>query len=106
MGEKLFHRALFGYRRKDVNAYFESVSEKFAEEGRAKDAELARLRDALASAEREADALRGLREEFENSRNSISKAIIDAETNAVRIIEEAKKSAVEEKRKVQNEIAE
>jgi len=106
MGKKLFRNSLFGYNRKDVSTYFESVSDEFKSNADKKDIEISELKEKLKCAEVELIELRKSKEEFESIKESISRAIIQAENKAMAIIEEAKHTATEEKFKIQNEALE
>jgi cell division septum initiation protein DivIVA len=103
---RLFRTGLFGYKKSDVVGYIEKVSKDFTEKLDAKEKEIDSLKKELDSIKQKADELSGAAEEYEVAKASISNAIIKAEKNADLIIEEAKRSSLEEKLKVKREIQE
>ncbi len=101
---KLFRTSLFGYNKADVSNYIEKASGEFAASLEKKEAEVARLNERLNAVLAEAELLRQTKSQFDSVKDSISNALLKAEENATSIIEEAKRKAVEEKLKIQNEI--
>ena len=104
MGKKLFRKRFFGYKISDVKVYFETASKEYDEKILAKDEEIKKLREELNGKEEEIARLLQANSELEEKRETVARAIIQAEENAAAIIEEAKKNAVLEKQKVEAEI--
>lgn len=105
MGKRLFRKSFFGYKISDVKAYFETASKEHDEKILAKDAEIKKINDELKNSSEEISRLLQLNKTLEDNRETVARAIIQAEANAAAIIEEAKKNAVLEKQQVEAEIA-
>lgn len=105
MGGKLFRTGLFGFKKPDVNKYIENISNDFSVEIEKKDKEIECLKEKLSQLEREVDGLLKEKEQYEKTKDSISGAIIKAEEKAALIIEDAKRAALEEEKRLKEEIA-
>lgn len=90
---KLFRRALFGYKKKDVNAYLTGTIEGRLCE---KDEQIAALESEIRNLNARIDSFQEKEEELVHERADIANAILDAEKQARAIIEQARADAMRE----------
>ena len=89
--DKKLRKALFGYRKKDVTEYIDSIVteyEKVIEEQKAEITDIKRQNQTLLS--ENADSFKKL-EELQKEREYVSKAVISAELRAKKVMEDTEK---------------
>lgn len=95
---KLFKTSLFGYRKKDVTAYVEKISEDFTSQIEDYKKEIENLRG-------QRELLEKKRAEIEKEKTAISEAIISAHEKGEKIIAQAREKSDAEMRDMKNKLA-
>ena len=97
MDKKVFRTRLFGYKKSDVNNYFQKASESFAltlaELNERKDAEAEVLRRNIDVANERIKELLEIKTEYERSKEMISETMCRAQQSAIEIEAEAEERA-------------
>lgn len=105
-GEKRFGTSLFGFKKADVNSYIEKILKEFDDKLKEKDDEISDLkRQCKENFTKYEDSMKKV-QIIEEEKNKIADALIKAQEKAELIIDEAKNTALEEKKKLDDMIEE
>lgn len=99
-----FNESFFGYKKSDVLQYIESISERIKKDRAQKEEELGELKDKIEELNTEIAQMRKTIDAFELEKAHISTAIVKAEYQAQKIIEEAVCEANDRKNKLSEEL--
>jgi len=102
--EAKFRTSAMGYNKNDVNAYIEQTSEEYQTKIKEKDDELVKLRNQLKECKTQIDDHSKKATESNDEKAKIAEVLIKAQTTAESILEDARKAAIEEKRKIEEDI--
>lgn len=102
--EAKFRTSAMGYNKNDVNAYIEQTSEEYQSKIKEKDDELVKLRNQIKEYKSQIDDTSKKENESNDEKTKIAEVLIKAQATAESILEEAKQSAIEEKRKIEEDI--
>jgi len=102
--EAKFRTSAMGYNKNDVNAYIEQTSEEYQTKIKEKDDELVKLRNQIKEYKSQVDDSSKKTTENNDEKTKIAEVLIKAQATAESIVDEAKKSAIEEKRKIEEDI--
>lgn len=102
--ELKFRTAAMGYNKNDVNNYIDQLTQEYQNKVKEKDDELARLRNQNKELKTQIEEV--LKKENENAdgKSKIAEVLLKAQETADSIMEEARKNALEEKRKIEEDI--
>lgn len=103
-GEAKFRVSPMGYNKNDVNNYIEQISEEYQNKIKEKDDELVKLRNQNKELKTQVEEAAKKTYSNEEDRAKIADVLIKAQSTAETIIEEAKNTALEEKRKIEEAI--
>ena len=106
LGQKLFKSGLFGFKKKSVNQYINDLAQNYANEISQKDEQIAQLTKENGNLKGRLDELEGRTRSMESERDYIANAIIQAEQEAQRMMENAKKSVEERRKELEAEMTE
>lgn len=102
--EMKFRTSAMGYNKNDVNNYIEQITEEYQNKIKEKDDELVKLRNQMKEYKTQLDETSKGTEDRTEDKTKIADVLIKAQATAENIIEEAKKAAIEEKRKIEEAI--
>ncbi|MGE5474044.1 MAG: DivIVA domain-containing protein [Ignavibacteriales bacterium] len=102
--EAKFRTSAMGYNKNDVNAYIEQTSEEYQSKIKEKDDELVKLRNQLKEYKSQIEDTSKKETENNDEKSKIADVLIKAQATAESILEEAKQSAIGEKRKIEEEV--
>ena len=102
--EAKFRTSAMGYNKSDVNAYIEQLSEEYQSKTKEKDDELVKLRNQMKEYKTQIEDHSKKANENSDEKSKIAEVLIKAQATAESILEEAKQAAIEEKRKIEEDI--
>lgn len=102
--EAKFRTAAMGYNKSDVNSYIEQISDEYQTKIKEKDDELVKLRNQLKEYKTQIEDTSKKATENTDEKTKIAEVLIKAQATAEKILEDAKQLAVEEKKKIEDEI--
>ncbi len=103
-GEKLFSTALFGFKKKHVNAYLERLNKEYEEKLKAKEKEIADIKAQYRDIKSRYDEISTNIQQIKEDREKIADALITAQEKAETIISEAKLQAINEKKDLEKQV--
>jgi len=104
LSKKIFGTSLFGFKKKDVLAYLDNVTNDMSIKIKEKDNEIASLKEQISTLNSDIIKLQQNGNLFEAERQNVANAIIRAEEKAAQIIEDAKKEAQASREEILNQI--
>lgn len=102
--ETKFRAAAMGYNKNDVNAYIEQISQEYQNKIKEKDDDIVLLRNQIKELKSKLEEGNKKTDDVAEDKTKIAEVLIKAQTTAEEIIEEAKKTALEEKKKIEEAI--
>jgi len=102
--EAKFRTSAMGYNKSDVNAYIEQLSEEYQSKTKEKDDELVKIRNQIKEYKTQIEDHSKKANENSDEKSKIAEVLIKAQATAESILEEAKQAAIEEKRKIEEDI--
>lgn len=103
-GEKMFSTSLFGFKKRDVNSYLEKMNKEYEEKIRNKEKEIADIKAQYRDVKSKYDELNSNINQLQEDRKKIANAIITAQEKAEAIIDEARRQAIDEKKKLEQQV--
>ena len=104
LGQKLMKTGMFGFRKKDVQAYLESLGKSYASKLAEKEDQIARYVEENEQLKKRLNDLEGRAKTMEEERDYIANAIIQAEQKAQRMMESAEQAAAQRREELEEEI--
>lgn len=105
-GEKLFSTSLFGFNKKNVNAYLEKLNREYEQKIKVKEKEIADIKAQYRDMKAKYDEISASLEQIKEDREKIANALITAQEKAETIISEAKLQAINEKKSLEKQVEE
>jgi len=105
-GEKRFRTSLFGFNKSDVNYYIEKILREFENKLKEKDDEISTLKTKNSELQARYDEVSKKSNQSYEEKAKVASALIKAQEAADLIVEEARKQAEEEKKKLEGMIEE
>ena len=102
--EVKFRMSAMGYNKNDVNNYIEQITQEYQNKIKEKDDELAKLRNQNKELKSQIEDNTKKSSDNTQDKTKIADVLIKAQTTAENIINEAKNTALEEKRKIEEAI--
>ncbi|MGE5328308.1 MAG: DivIVA domain-containing protein [Deltaproteobacteria bacterium] len=102
--EAKFRTSAMGYNKNDVNEYIEQSAEEYQTKIKEKDDELVKLRNQIKELKSQVEDTSKKTTESNDEKTKIADVLIKAQATAESILEEARQSAIEEKRKIEEDI--
>jgi len=106
MDENGIPKGLFGFNRKEIEAYISSIKDEYEKEISEQTKQLQEMKAENSKLNERIDSLLNERKQVEASKNSISEVLLKAEEQAKKIIEDAKAQSEKEKQEMDNLIEE
>ncbi len=103
-GEKIFSASLFGYNKKDVNSYLEKINKEYEDKLKIKEREIVDIKTQYRDMKNKYDEISTSLAEIKENRERVANALITAQEQAQNIIEEAKKKAIDEKKRLEQQV--
>jgi predicted ribosome quality control (RQC) complex YloA/Tae2 family protein len=100
-GEKRFRTSLFGFKKSDINSYFEKILKEFDDKLKQKDDEISDLKNQSREYKNKYEELLKKADQINEDRAKIADVLIKAQEKAEIMLDEAKTEATEEKRKIE-----
>ncbi|NLB81239.1 MAG: hypothetical protein GX800_06455 [Clostridiaceae bacterium] len=104
MGKKMFRIRLFGFKKKDVNKYLQTITDDFAAKNQAAEDKINALENALENASLQAENYLTEIARYEKEKDELAKSLAETKDKECSIIQEAMLTAEYEKSKINEEI--
>ncbi len=102
--KKRFRTSLFGFKKKDVNIYIERMIIEYNNRLKEKNEEISGFKKQIEDINKTYEELACKAEQINEDRTKIADVLLKAQEKAELMIEDAKREALEEKKKLENKI--